>query len=191
MTDAWAHNNPRTRLYDNLPSYFICDDRYRATYGLPGVGPDDEAPTWVTQAETLPELANQLGIHASGLTAEVDVYNDDARSGKDRRFGRGSSQYELSWGEPDHDLPNPTMGPVEEAPYYGIPLYLAHSGCRGGVVTTPDAEVVRADGGVIQGLYACGNVAANVLLGASYASGSSVGSSIVFGYRAMQHAARV
>jgi 3-oxosteroid 1-dehydrogenase len=188
VTDAWAHMNPHSREYDNMPSYFICDEQYRQTYGFPGAGPQDPVPDWITQRPTLWDLAGALEIDPAGLTDEVDIFNEDAETGTDRRFHRGETAYEQYWGEPDHK-PNSTMAAVREAPFYGFQLYLTHSGARGGVVTTPDAEVVRADGSVIPGLYACGNTAANLLFGASYASGSAIGSSMVFGYRAMQHAA--
>jgi len=97
--------------------------------------------------------------------------------------------YERFWGDPDQH-PSPTMVPISRPPFYALPLNRSHAGCRGGVVHTTDAEVVRLDGGTIPGLYACGNAAANLLFGGGYGSGSAVGSSIVFGHLAALHAAR-
>jgi succinate dehydrogenase/fumarate reductase flavoprotein subunit/carbon monoxide dehydrogenase subunit G len=187
LADAWAHIDMLTQTFPNVPSYFVCDATYREKYGLPGVRQGDPIPEWIHSADSLEDLAAQLRVDPAGLSAEVELYNSDSVSGTDSRFGRGTTAYEQYWGDPEWDGPNPTMGPVEKPPYYGFPLHLAHAGTRGGVITSRDGEVLRADGTVIPGLYACGNTAANVLFGNGYASGSAVGSSLVFGYLAAKH----
>jgi 3-oxosteroid 1-dehydrogenase len=50
--------------------------------------------------------------------------------------------------------------------------------------------VLRQDGSAIDGLYATGNVSASVM-GNDYAgAGATIGPAMVFGYLAVQHAAR-
>jgi 3-oxosteroid 1-dehydrogenase len=189
LANAWANIDMLRQEFPNVPSYFVCDATYREKYGLPGVRHGDPIPDWIHTADTLEELAAALPVDPTGLAAEVDLYNADSAGGIDSRFGRGTTAYEKYWGDPGWNGPNPTMGPVDRAPFYGFPLHLAHAGTRGGVITSPDGEVMRANGTVIPGLYACGNTAANVLFGNGYASGSAVGSSLVFGYLAAQHVA--
>jgi 3-oxosteroid 1-dehydrogenase len=188
VSEAWMEVDPHLRTYPNVPSYFIADSRYRAKYGLPGVREGDDVPEWISLARTLAELAELLDVDAAGLADEIALYNRDAEQGTDTRFNRGTTSYERYWGDPDHG-PNPTMGALSEPPFYGFPVHPSHAGTRGGVLTTPSAQVVRVDGTVIDGLYACGNTAANLLFGAGYGSGGAIGSSMVFGFLAAEHAA--
>lgn len=187
ISDAWFQLDQRSRRYMNVPSYFVCDARYRRGYGLPGVQGHEPTPDWITRADTLEQLAAALEIDSSGLLDEVDAYNADCASGIDGRFGRGQTAYERYWGDPDHDGPNPTMGAIAEPPFYAYRLHPSHAGTRGGVLIDCWGRVKSVDGGVIGGLYACGNTAANLLFGAGYGSGSAVGSSMVFGYLAARH----
>jgi 3-oxosteroid 1-dehydrogenase len=120
----------------------------------------------------------------------VETYNRDCGSGVDSRFDRGSMAYERYWGDPDHDGPNPTMGPISESPFHAFPLHLSHAGTRGGVMIDEAGAVLSVDGAAIPGLFACGNTAANLLFGAGYGSGSAIGSSMVFGYLAAERIAK-
>ena len=61
----------------------------------------------------------------------------------------------------------------------------------GGVVTDAQGRVERADGSVIEGLYACGVSTASVMGGVYVGAGASIGPSLTFGYVAAKHAARV
>lgn len=71
-------------------------------------------------------------------------------------------------------------------PWRGVPGDL---GTKGGVVTDADARVLRADGSVIEGLYAAGNNSASVM-GRTYPGpGSTLGPAAVFGYLAARHVA--
>ena len=59
-------------------------------------------------------------------------------------------------------------------------------GTKGGVRTDERGRVQRADGTVIDGLYAAGNVSAPVM-GHTYAGpGATIGPAITFGYLAAQ-----
>ena len=189
LSDAWNEVDHRFRTHPHVPSYLVFDDVYRERYGLPCVRPGDPVPAWMSHSESLEELARQIGVDSAGLVAEVVDYNRSCADGKDPRFARGASSYERYWGDPDHESPNPTMGTIERSPFYAIQVHPSHAGTRGGVVISPDAQVIRGDGTPIEGLFACGNTAANALFGGGYGSGSSVGSSMVFGYLAARHLA--
>lgn len=189
LSEAWFEVDRKTREFENLPSYFVADEQYRRKYGMPGVREGEPVPDWITTGDSLEEIASKLDIDEAGLLAEVSRYNADCQRGVDSRFDRGTTAYEIYWGDPDHDGPNLTMGEVAEPPFHAFPLYLTHAGTRGGVLIDENGQVVRVDGTKIPGLYACGNTAANLLFGAGYGSGSAVGSSMVFGYLAAQHVA--
>jgi len=56
--------------------------------------------------------------------------------------------------------------------------------------TTVDGRVQRADGSVVEGLYAAGACASNIAQdGAGYCSGTQLGEGSFFGRRAGRHAA--
>lgn len=188
VCDRWAEIDSRTRQYPNVPTFLVFDDQYRRKYGLPLSNPGDDTSAWTHSAATLEELAARIGVDSAGLAAEVAIFNRDAQTGIDTRFGRGRTEYERFWGDPDHE-PNPTMGAIDQAPFFAVKVEPSHAGARGGIVITPDGEATRPDGSVIPGLYACGNTAANLLFGAGYGSGSAVGSSMVFGFRAARRMA--
>ena len=169
------------RTFKNLPCYLIVDDEYRAKYGLystPGTAAD-----WVATAPSLRELAEKIGVNANGLEAEVVRYNELAENGVDEDFGRGTDAYQRFWGDPDQK-PNPNMRPLTSGPYYAVELYLGSAGSRGGVVVTIDGQATDANGAPIAGLYVCGNVAAQLAIGAGYASGMAIGGSLIYGLRA-------
>ena len=69
-------------------------------------------------------------------------------------------------------------------------LWPGDVGTCGGATVDENAQVMRADGGVIDGLYAAGNCAAS-LAGPNYiGAGQSIGASGVFGFIAAKQAAR-
>ena len=73
---------------------------------------------------------------------------------------------------------------VGKANYVGFPL--------GGLRVTIDAQVVRPDGSVIEGLYAAGGCASNIAQdGLGYSSGTCIGEGTFFGRRAGRHAANL
>lgn len=49
------------------------------------------------------------------------------------------------------------------APFYAVPVWPGHAGCRGGVKTNADGQVLTSKGYKINGLYAVGGCAASVL----------------------------
>jgi 3-oxo-5alpha-steroid 4-dehydrogenase len=60
----------------------------------------------------------------------------------------------------------------------------------GGLGTSVDGQVLRADGSVVAGLYAAGACASNIAQdGKGYASGTQLGEGSFFGRRAGAHAA--
>jgi predicted oxidoreductase len=89
----------------------------------------------------------------------------------------------------DRDRPNPNLGPLDRAPYYGLQLRVASVGINAaGLQTNVNAQVMHVRGRPIEGLYAAGNAAAPLDIGAGYQSGLSNLRGLVGGYAAARHA---
>jgi predicted oxidoreductase len=53
--------------------------------------------------------------------------------------------------------PNPCVAPIERAPFYALRIYPADLGTAVGLRTDSHARVLKKDGTILAGLYACGN----------------------------------
>ncbi len=188
MYDKHTEDNP------HIPCWMITDQRYRNRYVFTGMPPRKPLPRrWykagvVFRADSLAELAGQIGIPADGLAKTVGKFNDFARAGQDEDYGRGDSAYDHYYGDPNCK-PNPNLAPLDQAPFYAIKIVPGDLGTKGGMRTDERARVLRADGGVVDGLYAAGNTSAMVM-GRSYAGpGATIGPAMTFGYLAALDAA--
>ncbi|MFD4179823.1 FAD-binding protein [Rhodococcus sp. NPDC058514] len=175
------------------PIWFIFDGKAKNRYQFGGVMPGQKFPkSWFAtglmhQADTVRELAAAIGLPAGQLAETVARFNGFARNGKDEDFGRGESEYDKYYGDPT--LPDPTMDELDKAPYYAVRMQAGDLGTKGGVVYNENGQVLRADGGVIGGLYATGNASAAVM-GNDYAgAGATIGPAMVFGWIGARHAA--
>ncbi|MFV0254275.1 MAG: FAD-binding protein [Beutenbergiaceae bacterium] len=164
--------------------------RYLRNYMLdPRVNKQMERAGWLVKTKSMSQLAQTLDMNAVTLKATIERFNANARSGVDTDFGRGNSAYDRYYGDPGV-RPNPNLGPLEKAPFTAIKVVLGDLGTKGGLVTDPDARVLREDGSAIEGLYAAGNNSASVM-GRTYpGAGSTIGPAAVFGLRAARHLAR-
>ncbi|MBM3347058.1 MAG: FAD-dependent oxidoreductase, partial [Betaproteobacteria bacterium] len=166
----------------NLPIFMIWDEDHHAKYGLGRTMPGGEyTPGLVASAPTLAELAAKLGVDPDGLAATAKRFNAMAREGTDRDFGRGSNlsvrRFRGDW----NNRPNPNMAPVERAPFFGMRIRLLNTGiAAGGVRSDGDGRVQRADGSVIEGLYAVGESSARAAAGVGYNSGYSLSRAMAF-----------
>jgi 3-oxosteroid 1-dehydrogenase len=179
---------------ENLPCWLIMDQRYRNRYVFAGVQPRKALPgRWfkaeiVVKASTVELLAEKIGVDPAALRATVDRFNGFVRAGKDAEFGRGDSGYDRYYGDPTIK-PNPCLSPIDQGPFYAVVMVPGDLGTKGGLRTDVHARVQRADGSVIDGLYAAGNVSSPVM-GHTYAGpGATIGPAITFGYLAALHIA--
>ena len=188
---------PKVRAWDgvkqtqpNFPPFLIFDSSYRAKYPLGTFLPVQDLPEeLVARGETPRELAGKLGIDADGLEATVARFNRMAEAGVDTDFDRGTYPWAAMM-TGDRERKNPNLGPLDKAPYYGLRLRVASVGVNAaGLKTNVDAQVVHARGNPIEGLYAVGNAAAPLDIGAGYQSGLSNLRGMVGGYLAAKHAA--
>jgi succinate dehydrogenase/fumarate reductase flavoprotein subunit len=181
----------------SVPAYLVCDATALQKYGIgmvrPGASANDMAPFladgYLTQAQTLDELAQQLGIRATGLKASVQNINAFAQTGVDPDFQRGVTAYQQNIGDATAGHKNPNLGPLNTAPFYAVKLYPGDIGAATGFATDTSARVLDASGQPIDGLYAVGNDMHSIMGGVYTAPGITIGPGIVFGYLAARHAA--
>ncbi|AVL99605.1 3-oxosteroid 1-dehydrogenase [Gordonia iterans] len=179
---------------ENIPAWMVFDQRCRNRYLFAGVTARQPIPkSWlksgvVVKAGTLTELAEKMGVPAEALLSTTERFNRFALNGKDDDFARGESGYDHYYGDLTNK-PNPSLGPVDHAPFYAVKMVPGDLGTKGGVDTDADGRALRADGSVIEGLYAAGNTSAPVM-GHTYAGpGATIGPALVFGYLAALDAA--
>jgi 3-oxosteroid 1-dehydrogenase len=176
-----------------IPAWLIMDHRQRKYYPWGTAAPGKIPKSWLDsgylkKADTLEELARTCGIDAPGLLSTVKRFNEFCRTGVDADFGRGSRAFDRAHGDPTIK-PNPNLAPIEAAPFYAVAMYPGDVGTAGGLVTDENAQVLRADGSVVDGLYATGNATASVVGRCYPGAGASIGASFTFGFIAAKHAA--
>ncbi len=173
-------------------AYFITDHRAFRKYGLGFAKP---APVpygklirdgYLIRGQTLRDLAQQIGADADTLEQTVSDFNGPARKGEDPEFGKGSTSYNRSLGDPEH-TPNPCVAPIETGPFYAVKLVIGDLGTFAGLRTDAQARVLDDDGRPVGGLYAAGNDAASIMGGNYPGGGITLGPAITFGYIAARH----
>jgi 3-oxosteroid 1-dehydrogenase len=187
---------PKTHAWDgvaqthpNFPPFLIFDSNYREKYPLGRFLPtQDLPPNLVARAQTLRELAGQLGIDAPGLEATVARFNQLAVEGVDHDFGRGTYPWAAMMTGDRSKPGNPNLGPLDKPPFYGLQLRVVSAGVNAaGLRVNADAQVMHVRGRPIEGLYAAGNAAAPLDIGAGYQSGLANLRGLVGGWRAGRH----
>jgi 3-oxosteroid 1-dehydrogenase len=137
---------------------------------------------FVAKANTVRELAENLGVDADGLEATVAKMNGYAETGVDLDFHRGESEYDRYYADPSI-VPNPCLAPIVEAPFYAMRIEAGDFGTLGGLDTDNNANVIHEQGGTIEGLYAIGNCSAAIL--PTYPGpGATLGPAMTMAYQA-------
>ncbi|MFG1935313.1 FAD-binding protein [Mycobacterium sp. NPDC048908] len=142
----------------------------------------------IARADTIADLARQIGVPAEGLEHTVQRFNTFAADGQDPDFGRGQSAYNICLGDLGYK-PNAALGPIDRAPFYATRVFPADVGTCGGVITNEHSQVLDQNDRVINGLYATGNITATVMGRTYLGAGGSIANTMVFGYVAARHAA--
>jgi 3-oxosteroid 1-dehydrogenase len=183
----------RNKTVPAIPSWAIFDSSYIANYMLAGTMPGRKKPAawteqnYLRQADSIEALAALINVPAAALRGTVDRFNRFVDQGRDEDFGRGERAYDDWLGDPFH-TPSKSLGRIDKGPFYTVPVVPGDVGTYGGVVTDGHARVLRADGSVIEGLYATGVSTAAVMGRAYPGAGSSIGPSFTWGYVAARHA---
>ena len=124
-------------------------------YGFPENAPWPEARDVVDEAvaagnlvkaDTLEQLAEQLGIDAAGLKETVERYNSFIESGVDEDFGAVTAM----------------LPPMTQAPFYGGKITAGSYATCGGLYVDENLRVISKNGDPIPGLFALGGDASSI-----------------------------
>jgi fumarate reductase flavoprotein subunit len=129
------------------------------------------------KADTIEDLARQVGLDPVALRATIDRYNAGVAAGEDPDCGRRTLGRDYG-----------ALVALDTAPFYLFACTSALFSTYGGLKVNRNLEVVQISGAPIPGLYAVGEVMGG-LHGEAYMSGSSLSKSAIFGRLAGQHAA--
>ncbi len=198
-TNIWKHHQESPAI----PSFLIMDTTHRNRYlfagrFMPGrpIPQKDLDSGFVVKADTLPELAEKLGISAANLVETQKRFNGFVEKGVDEDFNRGGDVYDFYLGDPAFGNKNRNLGKIEKGPFYATRIYPGDLGTKGGVLTDEFGRALRetkpgADTyEVIPGLYAAGNSSASVM-GRTYAgAGATLGPGLTFAWIAATDCAR-
>jgi 3-oxosteroid 1-dehydrogenase len=167
----------------NFPAWFIFDRQGFERYGLLAFKvPRGDCPAWLHIANSVSGLARSIGVDPGALANTIDRFNGFARSGVDEDFHRGENAWDRAWGDPD-TKPNPSLGTVEKAPFYALPVYPGANSTRGGLRVDASGRVLSAASGApIPGLYASGNCSNASATGAYCGPGATLGPAMTFGF---------
>lgn len=177
-----------------IAAWFLADHRAFRRYGLGFAKP---APVpyghlirngYLIRGRSLRDLAGQIGADGAELERTVARFNEGARRGEDPEFGKGTTSYNRSLGDPEH-RPNPCLAPIAQGPYYAVKLVIGDLGTFAGLRSDENARVLDQGGQPIAGLYAVGNDAASVMGGNYPGGGITLGPALTFGYIAARHMA--
>jgi 3-oxosteroid 1-dehydrogenase len=188
LNKALATFEPVSYDYPNVPNYFVFDKAFRAKYTVGTLSPGDPTPPWLVEASSIAELAQKIGGDADGLQAQIAEFNQHAVEGSDPIFHRGESLYDRYYGDKGVQ-PNPSLRPIETPPYYAVEAEYASLGTKGGPLTDTVGRVLDVHDEPIPGLYAAGNVAANVFGPGYPGAGATCGPAWTYGWLAGRHIA--
>lgn len=102
---------------------------------------------YVCKADTLEELAAQIGIDAAALSETVANYNGYCAAGADAEFGKDAA----------------LLDAIGEGPYYAIHMASYSYNTVAGLDINEKFQVLGADGQPMEGLFAVGSDSAGVL----------------------------
>jgi fumarate reductase flavoprotein subunit len=175
--------NMIARLSDPLSTWAVFDD---AVWNGPGKGariPANpnlvKAGGTVLEAATLGQLADRMMVPAERFELTVAGYNEALAAGK------------LEGLTPPRSALRIAAMPISKPPFYAVPLCAGITYTMGGIAIDPDAQVLRAGGGAIEGLYAVGATTGGLEGGSGVGYVGGLIKAATFGIRAAERIARV
>jgi succinate dehydrogenase/fumarate reductase flavoprotein subunit len=127
---------------------------------------------WITQAESLEELAELLGLNPKALLDTINEFNTSALEGSPDVFGRA----------PD------LIRSIDSPPFYGAAVYPSLINTQGGPRRNAEAAVLRPDGSAVPGLFAAGELGS--IWNRLYPGAGNISECLVFGRIAGRNATR-
>ncbi len=126
---------------------------------------------FMLSGDTYEALADELGIPADAFAATMETWNGYVADKNDPDFGRTSF-----------------AAPLDTAPFYAVKVTAGIHHTMGGLKIDTETHVLNADGEIIPGLFAAGEVTGGVH-GANRLGGNAVADFVVFGRIAGEQAA--
>ena len=135
----------------HLPAHWVFDQRQVDRNAFDMLPVDPPVPGWfdveqwieagaLVRADTLEELAEQIGVPAGALAKTVEQFNEFAVAGVDEQFHRGETPWDrvtaLLFGAHE-DGPNRCLGVIDRAPFYAVRVVVTDLGTKGGLAPTP------------------------------------------------------
>ncbi len=124
---------------------------------------------WIHKADTLPALAQILGLDPTMLAATVHRWNSHCAAAADADFGRTKM-----------------LAPITEAPFYAIELSPSMLNTQGGPRRNEKGQIVRPDGTPIPRLYSAGELGS--IYSYLYQGTGNIGECLAFGRISARHA---
>ncbi len=118
---------------------------------------------WIVEASTIEELAEKIGVDPAGLQAQIEGYNALCEAGEDAYYGR----------------PADFLMPIDETPYYAMPLFQSLVNTQGGPARNERTEILDTNGDPIPHLYGCGEL--GDIWSCFYQAGCNFGGGIAWG----------
>jgi flavocytochrome c len=165
----------------------VFDARSRDSVWVVGTGWDHDSlqrwildnPQLLKRADSVADLAAQMGVPAQALLATVSRYNAMAAKGEDEEFGR-FGQHNAAAGAP------PT---IESPPFYALQFFPLTRKSMGGVAIDRRTRALDRANHPIAGLYAAGEVAGLAgINGKAALEGTFLGPSVITGRMAARTA---
>lgn len=176
-------------LRQDPPMYWmIFDEEGKKWFRVSGSGWDDPArieglifsnPDLVHSAESVEDLAREIGLDPIALRATIDGYNHMIDTGRDEDYGRFDTS-----NPPEDPLSrsSSSLGKINEPPLYAIQHFPLTRKSMGGVHIDHSTRVLDKGGQPIPGLYAVGELTGfGGINGWAGLEGTFLGPSIVTG----------
>ncbi|MCX5495553.1 FAD-dependent oxidoreductase [Kaistia dalseonensis] len=160
----------------HLPAWVISDARLMARSPLLRRAARLQ-PGWLRQAETIEELAVQIGLPSDRLAETVARFNRFCAEGRDADFGREASGRAIGL-KPAKTV----MLPIDRPRFVAIPCNRSFVSTKGGPRTDASGAVLRRDGRRIGGLYCAGVAMANPIGTRAVGAGTTIGPNLTWGY---------
>src|SRR3954447_4388799 len=90
--------DPESGTMPNATAWLIFDQNYWNKFGIFGIPPGGDVPDYLHRADTLAELAAEIGVDELGLLRTVDRFNPEAARARDPQFHRGDTMFDRYFG---------------------------------------------------------------------------------------------
>jgi 3-oxosteroid 1-dehydrogenase len=175
----------------NMPCWLVFDASFRAKFTAGGIMPtvampDSKIPAdwwdhYIFKADSIAALAGKIKVPLDALNNTVANINAYALKGEDPEFGRGGNAYDRFFGDP-FNQPNPSLGPIEKAPFYAVAINNGDLGTKGGLKADARARVLDTNNRPIPNLYAAGNNSGSPFGNCYPGAGGTIGPALTFGF---------